>query len=85
MNMDEFKEELWDTVVGLGEPLLTATGLDEKAREELLGKMITMRETKQSTEHESCTKNSTLKEKIENKRFKTKIDDKYEPIIIIKD
>ena len=31
--LDDFKEELWNTVVKFGEPVLMATGLDEKARE----------------------------------------------------
>ena len=48
MNMDEFKVDLWDTVLRFGEPVLMATGLNEKAREELLDKMINMRETNQS-------------------------------------
>ena len=43
VNMDEFKEELWDTVVGFGEPLLMTTRLDEKVR----GK-ITRRDDPQS-------------------------------------
>ena len=30
--MDDFKEELWDTVVKFGEPVLMGTGLEEKAR-----------------------------------------------------
>ena len=34
--LDKFKEELWDTVVKFGEPLLIGMGLDEKARKELL-------------------------------------------------
>ena len=38
--LDKFKEELWDTVVKFGEPLLIGTGLDEKARKELLNKLI---------------------------------------------
>ena len=29
-----FKEELWDTVVKFGEPVLMGTGLDEKAIKE---------------------------------------------------
>ena len=61
-----------------------ATGLNKKAREELLDKMIHAREMKQSTEHESCKDNSTLREKIESKRVKTRIYDRNEPIIIIK-
>ena len=40
----EFKEELWDIVVGLGEPILMGTGLNKVAREELLSKMIHIRE-----------------------------------------
>ena len=31
VKMCEFKEVLWDSVVGFGEPFLMATGLDEKA------------------------------------------------------
>ena len=30
--LESFKEELWDTVVKFGEPVLMGTGLDEKAR-----------------------------------------------------
>ena len=47
--------------------------------------MTHMRKTKQSTEYESCKDNSTLRKKVENKRVKTKSDNKNEPIIIIKD
>ena len=43
--LDNFKEELWNTVVKFGEPVLIATGLDEKARKELLSKMVKLRET----------------------------------------
>ena len=32
ITLDDFKEELWDTVVKFGEPVLMGTGLDEKAR-----------------------------------------------------
>ena len=39
-NVDDFKEELWDTVVKFGEPVLIGTGLDEKMRKELLEKML---------------------------------------------
>ena len=41
--LDEFKEELWNTVVKFGEPVLIATGLDEKVRKELLAKMVSFR------------------------------------------
>ena len=44
--LESFKEELWDTVVKFGEPVLMGTGLDEEARKELLSKMIKLRETK---------------------------------------
>ena len=44
--MDVFKEELWDSMVGFGEPVLIASGLDEKAREELLDEIIRLRKTK---------------------------------------
>ena len=37
--LESFKEELWDTVVKFGEPILMGTGLDEKARKELLSRM----------------------------------------------
>ena len=42
--LEDFKEELWNTVVKFGEPVLMGTGLDEKARMELLSKMIKLRE-----------------------------------------
>ena len=41
--LDNFKEELWNTVVKFGELVLIATGLDEKARGELLNKMVELR------------------------------------------
>ena len=47
--LDEFKEELWNTVVNFGEPVLMATGLDEKAREEWLSKMVKLKETRRKT------------------------------------
>ena len=40
ITLDNFKEELWSTVVKFGEPVLMGTGLDEKARGELLSKMV---------------------------------------------
>ena len=39
-NVDDFKEELWDTVKKFGEPVLIGTGLDEKMRKELLEKRL---------------------------------------------
>ena len=76
VKLDDFKEELWDTVVGLGEHVLMATGLDEKARGELLEKIVHLREQKQSTEAKSCINSSTQNEKIENKEIGIEIDDK---------
>ena len=59
--LESFKEELWDTVVKFGEPVLMGTGLDEKARKELLDKMIKLRETEQKTKDDECKDSSTLK------------------------
>ena len=42
--LEDFKEELWSTVVKFGESVLMGNGLDEKAREELLSKMSKLRE-----------------------------------------
>ena len=49
ITLDDFKEELWSTVVKYGEPVLMGTGLDEKARKELLNKMVKLREMRQKT------------------------------------
>ena len=61
--LDNFKEELWNTVVKFGEPVLMGTGLDEKARKELLSKMVKLRETRQKTKYDECKNGSTLKQK----------------------
>ena len=46
-NVEAFKEELWDIVMEFGELILIETaGLDKVAREELLNKMIHIRETR---------------------------------------
>ena len=63
---------------------MMTTGLDENAREEMLGKMIRFRETKPSAESKSCKDSSTLSGKIKTKKVKTKIYDKIEPNFIIK-
>ena len=65
--LDEFKEELWDTVVRFGEPLLIGTGLDEKARKELLSKLVELRNSRSKTREEKCEDSSTLKQKIVDK------------------
>ena len=62
--LESFKEELWDTVVKFGEPILMGTGLDEKTRMELLDKMIKLRETEQKTKDDECKDSSTLKQKL---------------------
>ena len=62
--LDNFKEELWNTVVKFGEPMLRGIGLDEKARKELLSKMVKLRETRQKTEDDECKDGSTLKKKM---------------------
>ena len=41
--LEDFKEELWKKVVKFGETVSMRTGLDEKARMELLSKMIKLR------------------------------------------
>ena len=61
--LDKFKEELWDTVVRFGEPLLIGTGLDEKARKELLSKLVELRNSRSKTREEKCEDSSTLKQK----------------------
>ena len=61
--VDEFKEELWNTVVKFGEPVLIGTGLDEKGREGLLEKMIGIKKQKQNAGANPCEDSSTLNKK----------------------
>ena len=65
--LDKFKEELWDTVVRFGEPLLIGTDLDEKARKELLRKLVELRNSRSKTREEKCEDSSTLKQKTVDK------------------
>ena len=65
--LDKFKDELWDTVVKFGEPLLMGTGLNEKARKELLNKLIELRKSRSKTRDEKCEDSSTLKQKTVDK------------------
>ena len=65
--LDKFKEELWDTVVRFGEPLLIGTGLDEKARKELLSKLVELRNSRSKTREEKCEDSSTPKQKTVDK------------------
>ena len=70
--LDNFKEELWNTVVKFGEPVLKASGVDEKARKELLSKMVKLSETRQKTKDDECRDGSTLKKKTDDKINKIK-------------
>ena len=70
ITLDNFKEELWDTVVKFGEPVLMATGLDEKARKELLSKMVELRKAPLKTKENECKDTSTLKQKLSIKLLK---------------
>ena len=65
--LDKFKKELWDAVVRFGEPLLIGTGLDEKARKELLNKLVELRNARSKTRKEKCEDSSTLKQKTVDK------------------
>ena len=61
--LEDFKEELWNTVVKFGEPVLMGTGLDEKARKEPLERMIILREPEQKTKNDACKDSSALNKK----------------------
>ena len=67
ITLDDFKEELWDTVVKFGEPVLMKTGLEEKARRELLSKMVELRKASRKTKEDKCKDSSTLRQKTVNK------------------
>ena len=71
-----FKEELWNTDVKLGEPVLIATGLDEKGRKELLEKMIGLRKQKQDVGANLCKNSYTLNIKSDDKKISTEVNDK---------
>ena len=83
--LEDFKEVLWDTVVKFGEPVLLGSGLDEKAREELLSKMIKLREEERKTKDDACIDSSTLKKKTDDKMIKIERDDKSKTCNMIKD
>ena len=65
--LDKFKDELWETVVKFGEPLLIGTGLNEKARKELLSKLVELRRAQPTTRDDECKGSSTLKQKTVDK------------------
>ena len=84
ITLDDFKEELWDTVVKFGEPVLMGTGLEEKARGELLSKMVELRKASRKTKEDECKDSSTLKQKTVNKIIDSVRGDKVETSNIIK-
>ena len=65
--LDKINDELWDTVVKFGEPLLMGTGLDEKARKELLSKLVELRRAQPTTRDDECKGSSTPKQKTVDK------------------
>ena len=83
--LEDFKEELWNTVVKFGEPVLMGTGMHEKARKELLSKMIKLRETEQKTNDDACKDSSTPNKKTDDKIIKVERDDKNKTSNLIKD
>ena len=77
-------KELWDTVVKFGEPVLMGTGLEEKARRELLSKMVELRKASRKTKEDECKDSSTLRQKTVNKINESVRGDKVGTINIIK-
>ena len=57
-----------------GESVLMGTGLDEKAREELLSNMIKLRDEKRKTKDVACKDSSTLNKKTDDKMIKIEGD-----------
>ena len=82
--LDNFKEKLWNTVVKFGEPVLMGTGLDEKARKELMSRMVKLRETRQKTKADEYKDGSTLKKKTDDKIIKVEGEDKIKTCNMIK-
>ena len=83
--LEDFKEELWNTVVKFGGPVFMGSGLEEKARKELLSKMIKLRETEQETKDDACKDSSTLNKETDDKMIKVERDDKNKTSNMIKD
>ena len=82
--LEDFKKELWDTVVKFGESVLMGTGLEEKARGELLSKMAELRKASRKTKEDKCKDSSTLKQKTDNKIIENVWGDKVGTSNIIK-
>ena len=83
ITLDNFKEELWNTVVKFGEPVLMATCLDEKSRGQLLSKMVQLRKAPPKIKEDECKDSSTLKQKTVNKTVERVRGDKAETSNII--
>ena len=60
------------------------TGLEEKARGELLSKMVELRKASQKTKEDECKDSSTLKQKTVNKIIESVRGDKVETSNVIK-
>ena len=60
------------------------TGLDEKARKELLSKMVKLREKRQKTRDNECEDSSTLKQKTDDKMIEGVRGDKVKASNMIK-
>ena len=60
------------------------TGLEEKARGELLSKMVELRKASQKTKEDECKDSSTLKQKTVNRIIESVRGDKVETSNIIK-
>ena len=84
VEVDDFKEELWSTVVKFGEPVLIGTGLHEKRRKGLLEKMNGLRKQMQDTAANPCNDSSTLNKKTDDKRKSVAVDDKNKTSNMIK-
>ena len=84
ITLEDFKEELWDTVVKFGEHVLMGTGLEEKARGDLLSKMVELRRAPMKTKEDECKDSSTLKQKTVNKIIESVRGNKVETSNIIK-
>ena len=84
ITLNDFKKKLWDTVVKFGEPVLMGTGLEEKARGELLSKMVELRKASLKTKEDECKDSSTLNQKTVNKIIESVRGDKVETSNIIK-
>ena len=84
ITLDDFKEELWDTVLKFAEPVLMGTGLEKKTRRELMIKMVELRKASRKTKEDECKDSSTLKQKTVNKIIESVRGDKVETSNTIK-